>query len=472
MHRSLATSWSDPALADATILSWRAAAAAFCLSALLCWPMLVFGGPIVFFDTGLYIGNGAELWSRFADALGWSGSVGDDAARPEIGQLRSVSYALWSFVTSRTFLWARAPALLQTWMTILMLMVLIPRGTLRRPLWMILSAMCLAAVTTLPWYASYAMPDLLAATLVLFYAGLATRLDRAGWGWRVFLLAVGSFAVSSHYGNIPLAAGLAVIVVVLRLARGRLAAWHVAWAVLPILATLALNSAGSQVSGGGGSSIAPKRLPILLARSVADGPALDYLSGACPAGADLAICRLMPEIPGDVETFLWSDAGIQGLDAEGLAAIRDEEIAILWHAFLAYPGRQAEALLGNATRQLFEVGTDDLYPALRGDQEEMRAYRDSFTILAVFDPVVKLGTFLLCAFALWLALARIYTREEALALAVCLAGILGNAAIFGGLSAPVDRYQSRLVWVVPALALLAWSRHAAGRSIRHRGRSP
>ncbi len=41
-------------------------------------------------------------------------------------------------------------------------------------------------------------------------------------------------------------------------------------------------------------------------------------------------------------------------------------------------------------------------------------------------------------------------------LLVAVAGLAINAAIFGGLSVPVDRYQGRVVWIVPVLAALFW----------------
>jgi hypothetical protein len=44
--------------------------------------------------------------------------------------------------------------------------------------------------------------------------------------------------------------------------------------------------------------------------------------------------------------------------------------------------------------------------------------------------------------------------------------VLSNAAVCGALSAPVPRYQARLIWLIPALALLIggsmlarWRRH-------------
>ena len=49
-------------------------------------------------------------------------------------------------------------------------------------------------------------------------------------------------------------------------------------------------------------------------------------------------------------------------------------------------------------------------------------------------------------------------------LLVAVAGLAINAAIFGGLSVPVDRYQGRVVWIIPALAALFWlNRRKASR---------
>jgi hypothetical protein len=41
---------------------------------------------------------------------------------------------------------------------------------------------------------------------------------------------------------------------------------------------------------------------------------------------------------------------------------------------------------------------------------------------------------------------------------VILATLVTNAFIFGGLSEPADRYQTRLVWVIPVLTAVFWLR--------------
>lgn len=71
---------------------------------------------------------------------------------------------------------------------------------------------------------------------------------------------------------------------------------------------------------------------------------------------------------------------------------------------------------------------------------------------AVNGGVVLLSILAIAGFALRDGL-RVRADERALLL-VLATGLLVNAFIFGGLSAPADRYQARVVWLVPLLALL------------------
>jgi len=81
---------------------------------------------------------------------------------------------------------------------------------------------------------------------------------------------------------------------------------------------------------------------------------------------------------------------------------------------------------------------------------------------------VVLGSVGLIAFWFFKDGLRVGDRERAL-LFVAIVGLLANAAIFGGLSAPVDRYQARVIWIVPLLAALfwlsRWRRSAAPRRV-------
>lgn len=481
-------------------LSARGAALALLASVLLSWPMLLVTAPMGYFDTISYHDSGRKVLIRLAEVVGMvpetpvPDASGDALAAPvpasdavpaphalappgeeggrdagEVRILRSFPYSVFLYLTSLSPLGLVATTILQTAATLLMLLPLLPPpgGLPARP-WRIGAGLLLVGgLSTLPWVASYAMPDILAAALVLYAALLVGPIEGLGRGWQAALTLIACFAVASHYGHIPLAAGLLLVVAVLRArARGRRALWPLALAALPVAAALALNLAGSAAALGG-ASLAPKRLPILLARSVADGPGWRYLEEACP-GAGYAICEAMPAIPDDLGGFLWSKQGLGGLTVAQLDAVRAEEPLLLWRIFRAYPGEQAWAFLGNAALQVVQVGTGEIQPLSPIDTPEGPSFMTISTeaaatlpALAAFDLVTKVGTALGALLLLAALLRGGLGRQDRDVVIVCVAGLLGNALIFGGLSAPVDRYQSRLAWLLPALGIILWLRRPA-----------
>ena len=57
---------------------------------------------------------------------------------------------------------------------------------------------------------------------------------------------------------------------------------------------------GGSAAALGEASVAPKRLPILLARSIDDGPGARFLAEACPE-AGFALCDIFPAgVPDDL----------------------------------------------------------------------------------------------------------------------------------------------------------------------------
>jgi hypothetical protein len=347
-----------------------------------------------------------------------------------------------------------------------MLLALVGRRAAERPGALAAAFLCLATVTTLPWFAAYLMPDLLAAAVILWPAILVRRFDALGAWQRWVLGAIAAFAVVAHYGHLPLAAGLALLVLTWRALARRLTLAVAAAAILPVMFAPFANISASGVALDTPSA-APLRLPILLARSLEDGPARWYLSEACPE-ADYAFCRAFGgRVPDNISTFLWREDGIDSLTPGMLAAIRAEEAEILAGAFLAYPVAQTRSLLGNAARQVVEIGTGQITVARweGGDRFEPLGTPRAEAVLAAFDRLTPVTTWAAAFVRAGLLFSGRLDRGEVEVLALVVVGLLLNAAIFGGLSAPVDRYQSRVAWLLPALAgiFLAARRTTAAR---------
>jgi hypothetical protein len=312
-----------------------------------------------------------------------------------------------------------------------------------------------AAGTTLPWFASYLMPDLLAGLLLMAAATLAFRWQALRVWERVWLLTLALLAGSFHGSHLLLGLGLAGLAALLAPRGVRLAA--AARLGLPQLGAVVLLLTAGWV-GFGSLSLAPNAPPFLLARTWEDGPARAHLEATCP-DRNWTICADLPALAPSAQEFLWrAHRSYWNMDHAKRAAIRSEAPAIVLGALIAYPTQQAAASVRNLAAQLARVGLDDLVVG-RG----AAVTRDDYTFVYLPQApanVWGLSTFTatscavtavaVLALAAWSA-RRAHADELGLVLLVLL-GVVLNAAICGILSGPHDRYQARVIWTLPVLA--------------------
>lgn len=455
-----------PAQTETPLLTFRGVPLALGLALVLCWPMLASDGYLFYADTNQYIRGGQIIWEMAAemgsDLLGGPGGEAAAGAEGELRNARGEPHNMRSFVYSLytlfagAALWPAAFGVLQAAATLWLLFALVPPTALAAPRVLAGGFLLLAGLSTLPWFTAYLMPDLLAAAVVIYAALLIRRFDDLTLAQRLATGGIAAFAIAAHYGHGPLAAGLFAAVLAWRLLSGRLTRGAVLAALLPLLFSPLANIGASSVALDQ-PSVAPLRLPVLLARSLTDGPARWYLQEACPE-APLAFCEAFEgrEVPDNIAAFLWDETGIRSLTPAQLERIREEEYLILRRAFRAYPVAQTRSLLGNAALQTVRIGTGQIYAARRGPDGLLVAETEGrgSAVIATFDRIVPVATGFGAAALLLLALGGRLNREQAEILGVTVLGLLLNAAIFGGLSAPVDRYESRMAWLLPALAVI------------------
>ena len=276
---------------------------------------------------------------------------------------------------------------------------------------------------------------------------------------RIILLLITVVAITFHYGNVPLAVALFSIAAVLEPKHRRTIVKTGIVAGCIVLAAASLNFMIGVV-GFGTASVAPKRAAIVLARSIEDGPARWVLEEDCASAEPrYALCEYWgADIPTNVGAALWSENGMEQAPPELNARIREEEVARLTEAFLSYPGAQTWALMENAWRQFFLVGARYTRP---GDLVEARGGRIQLVVAqdTVFENIRdELGS---VQSTLYIAsLAGLFLLRGYRGVAVVLfAGLAINAAIFGGFSAPVPRYQARVAWVAFAVVVVLLADH-------------
>ncbi|MGG5822251.1 hypothetical protein [Falsiroseomonas sp. HW251] len=431
------------------------AAAIVLAGLLLAWPAAWNGYPLVFADSGTYLGQ------ALIGYLGWD---------------RPPHYSLFLHLLHwRVSLWAIPVA--QGLITA-HLLALVLRALERPGPWpLLIGALGLAVATGLPWLVAQIMPDLFTGLLVL-------ALWLIGFGWRdlsrverayVMLLACGAAAL--HLTHLPIGLGLALVG---GIAAGRagVAGRMAAPVLIGMIAVVAANAAGH-----GRVSLSPFGAVFMGARLLEDGPALRTLDADC-AVQQWRVCAMRAELPMAANYFLWlPDGPLQRLG--GGKAWAAEAGEIVSRSVSREPGTVALTVLDNAARQFVMLGTGDGLEAWRGEPgpepiiarffpRELDAYAASRQSRGLLQGDVAQFLPLHVALA-WASLfllpmlAWVWRARAAGALCVLvLAAALGNAAVTGGLSGVNERYQGRLAWLFVFAAGAALAAYPQGRLlVRH-----
>ncbi len=445
----------------------RAAACAAAIAGggtMLLWPAFLNGYPLVFSDTGAFLGQTAmpfPVWDKpvvygpLLHAFHWRVSLWPAAA----AQALLLSWLLW--MTERT-LQGRANAGAHL---------------------LLVAALC--AGTAAPWFASLLMPDALAPALVLAMALL-------GWGdprppERAGLLLVVVLAAAAHLAHLLLLGALLLPLAVLRRWRGLRDG---AAALLAALLLVVAANAAFQ----GRAAVSPHGAVFALARLVADGPAARTVEARCPE-AGWHLCRWAGRLPAASDEFLWSPQGpvwaprLDGALPGGPIGLAPEAEAVLRETLAREPWGVLRAAAANTARQLLAVRTGDTLgadhlPASVGQQlalafpaAEGGRFAASLQLRGALPAVAApflwphLPVLLAGAVAVPLAAWRALRAGDARLLGFLLCtgvGVLANAAATGSLSGPHDRYGARLAWLLPLAGLLAWQRRGGIADVEQR----
>jgi hypothetical protein len=425
------------------------ALAIFAGAALLLWPAIVNGYPILFTDTHAFLVQASQprtVWDKpaiygpFLLALHGRTTLW----LPAIAQALLLSHLLW--LTVKAF----------------------ARPSAARHL-----ALCtlLAAGSAAPWFVSLLMPDITApiAVLCIFLLGFGDRLRRLERYWAT---AVGTFAVASHLSLLVVAAACLVV-----------AAWRRPLAAAtPLLAALGLLLLTNLV-GFGIAGISPYGSVFLLARLASDGPVRDVLAADCPH-AGSRMCGWVGRLPQNSDDFLWNSQGPVWTTPGGPPALAPEASAIVERTIVREPLAVARAMLANTLRQLVMIRVGDTLRPNGLDQSVVGSLRAYFppiektrfdaslqahgeleAVAAPFAPV-HAALLILGALAtpaiLVLALRRGDARLAGFA-AIVLVALVANAFATGALSGPHDRYQARIAWLLllPAFLRVSGSKGSA-----------
>jgi len=436
-------------------LQWALSGAAMLF--VLCAPALWNRFPLIFPDTGGYV------------------------ARPFEGTLtfgRSALYGLFLYLGIPTAFWLNVvlQAALVAWLIVTTMDAL---GHGKRP-WLAFGAVLALSVTTsLPWGAAQLMPDILFPCAVLALYLLAFhRAQFTPWK-RAAIAAVIAVAIPCHMALAGLCVGLLIALwLVTKVARDALPKVTLTWPAIGVAAGILLCPV-SNYAIGGQFAFTPGGESFLFGRLVEDGIVSKYLRDRCP-DTHLRLCPYRSRLQRDADDWLWDDDGpFQALG--GWQGYADEERTIIADTLSLYPLLHLKAAIVATVSQFLTFQTEtalndnqpavealaELTPQLRNQlmnarQQSERLVVDALNLLHL--PVAALSIDGIALVVMARRRLRLDREHGALCLTVLMALFL-NAAICGVFSHPVDRYQSRLVWLAPFAFALALAAQMRKRSV-------
>ena len=346
----------------------------------------------------------------------------------------------------------------------------------------------LAFTTPMAFYASKLMPDIFAGITILGAANLILFGDRMN---RLFLLAwicLLCAALSFHSSHVLIAACLLLIYLVIRFffhgaASLRGLAGIICCILLAFAADAAFTMATTKVFGE-----PPIRPPFLAARVAVNGPGTAYLKANCPE-AGFTLCRFVDRlqiISGDLvsrsptDTFLWSPNPAKGgvfapSDPATQRSLSDEQFRFVLAVLMADPVGETAAMLKDGILQISKVSLlyynydQQMRDAFRAQmpsryvaaEERTRAWNGTLPVLliSVIVTAIALASLAYLVYALvWFDRGSSGERDLRRFSVVVIVGTLANGFVCGAMSEPDERYQARLIWLIPLVAGLIYQR--------------
>jgi hypothetical protein len=432
----------------------------------MTWPALYNGYPLLFPDSMAYIQGGPPV-ARALFLHNFAGYFG----------MRSLIYSLGIL----PFHWSITPwpvvalhALLTAYILWLVVRSILPRQTVTSYFVLVVP---LTLFTGVGWVVSLIMPDILGPLLYLSIYLLVFASETLSRAERLTVVPIACWAAASHVTHLILAAGMCVLLAALLVFLRQPA--RLQWRAVGAVAMIVLIAAAAQFALHaylyGKPLLNGERPPFLTARIIADGPGRWYLERHC-ANERLAMCDYVHGLPETADNFLWDANGIwQNASPDRQNLLRQQEMPFVLATLRAYPREQLSISFRNFWQQLMTFGVSNASNAwllevfervlpgarpryMQSRQAQQILPNEFFTSVQVWAVILSLVSMGVLTPLVW---RQLPPRLAGLA-AVIFFTIIANAFVTGVLSEVDDRYQSRVIWLLPLLAgafVLEWLDH-------------
>jgi hypothetical protein len=223
----------------------------------------------------------------------------------------------------------------------------------------------------------------------------------------------------------------------------------------------------------------PIRPPFLMARMISDGPGYRYLATNCRPPSQLTICDYLQRLPiSNSDEFLWNPDPSKGIfsavDPETRRKLGDEQYRFAWAVIRFDPLAEFLAGLRDTGNQMRLIGLSDFEYSNKkdflsthvpdfylGQLRNSGAWKNRVPIQTMWVLTVA-TTVCSCLYLTYLLLLRREVLRSTWGVAmfttIIVGGVIVNAMVCGSLSTAHDRYQARVIWLLPLTAMLLGQR--------------
>lgn len=410
----------------------------------------------------------------------------------EIGA-RSPFYGLLLYATQRVgtiWLLTAIQAAVGAWLVLLLWRTLTPKA----PEWTAYAVQAaVAAGSTLPFFAAFAMPDVFSGYAVIATALLLVVWDKLARWERAALAVLLGLAITFHASHLLDVLGVAALGIgmlwLAKTPRYAAQALTVGLAIVAAISASVIYKEAVHLKTGDEM----RRPPFMAIRLTADGPGRRYLADACDRGEAYALCQFRNLPNTNAQDMMWSDDRKKGIfnvtTFDTRLQMEREELRFVFNTVLYDPIGSVAAAMRDWGEQLTLVSVDD--PLRNPHYYLTNDYWSTTNLPWLIEhasscgrdhwgcgPRLSIeGSYWLHSLTAILGLALIGVRliqadvlaavrrrrfdwddettRLVAALALLMAGLLINAFVCGALSGPFARYQARIVWLLVAGGALA-----------------
>ena len=425
----------------------------------LLWPAWWNGLPIIFADTGGYLG------------------------RPFEGTLlmgRSAVYGAFLAAGMPSHFWPNI--VIQASLCVFVLVVTLRTHGLMYGPWKTMAVIVvLTIITGLPFYVTQLIPDIffplaiLSLYLLAFHQAILRRAER------IVLAALVAFAVATYMALLAIATVLIVAFTTIKFFGAKyLCVPQLYLPALSILMGIVLLLL-SNLMIAGQFRFTPGGTSFLFGRLIEDGIIARYLDDRC-SDPVTRLCAYRDVLPSTIDDWLWSfDTPFYKLG--GPDGFAPEERRIIGETLRLYPVAHIRAAAKATLKQMLLMRTmtslqsadnghalkviEHLAPSMTARLHAARQQREGVLDLRFINLLHVPFAFLaagLLPLAIGLGPFRRISKDTTTLASTIVLAIVANAAICAIFSSPGDRYQSRLIWLA-ALAVGIGAAETAKRQI-------